>query len=160
MSMATRVAVMRDGRIEQVGAPEFVYENPANRFVAGFLGAINLFEGHVADAQRGLLYVQSDAGPLIAAHAALEADAEVAVAVRPEKIRLTLEPPVGARNALAGTLRSSSFRGEASTHEIEIAGARLVRVTLPNRERRGPQLELGATVHLSFDPDAAKVLES
>ena len=160
MTIASRIAVMNEGRIVQTGAPDQVYENPANRFVAGFLGAVNLFAGRVTGADRGLLLVDSEAGPLIVEHDALPPGREVAVAVRPEKLRLTTTPLAGARNSLFATLRTGAFRGEASTYEVEIAGGKKVRVTVPNRERRAGGLEPGAPVFLSFAPDAARALET
>jgi putrescine transport system ATP-binding protein len=158
MSMASRIAVMRDGHIEQEGAPEFVYENPANRFVAGFLGAINLFEGKVAGADGALLWVETDAGRLAATHAPLPSGTAVAVAARPEKLHLAAAPDSSPINSLAGILRSVAYRGEASTCEIELPNGSLVRATVPNRERAG--FTPGDTVFLSFAPDAARVLEA
>jgi putrescine transport system ATP-binding protein len=160
MSMASRLAVMNQGRIEQIGAPEFVYENPANRFVAGFLGAVNLFEGKVAGAQAGLLLVDTEAGRLAVAHAPLPNGVAVAVAVRPEKLRLAAAHDGAAPNVLPGILRTVAYRGEASTCEIELPAGRLVRVTVPNSGGGAGAFSPGATVSLSFAPDAARMLQS
>jgi putrescine transport system ATP-binding protein len=158
MSMATRIAVMRDGRIEQMGAPEAVYERPANRFVAGFLGAINLFEGTVVGAENGLLWVATEAGALAVKHDPLTLGRAVAVAVRPEKLLLAA-PQAAGRNLLKGKLHSAAFRGEVSSYEVELADGRLLRLTLPNRQS-GAGLAPGVEICLSFAPDAARVLES
>jgi putrescine transport system ATP-binding protein len=160
MSMAGRIAVMREGRIEQVGAPEFVYENPANRFVAGFLGAINLFEGKVAASDGGSLLVDTDVGRLAVTHAPLAAGTPVAVAVRPEKIQLAVTAQSSSPNSLPGILRGVAYRGEASTCEVELPGGQLVRVTVPNREGGATSLTPGANVFLAFSPDTARVLEA
>jgi len=157
MSMASRLAVMRDGRIEQIGAPEFVYENPANRFVAGFLGAVNLFEGKIVGAAAGLLQVETAAGRLAVAHAPLPIGTTVAIAIRPEKIRLTATPDAAA-NALTGILRGVAYRGEASTCEVELPAGGPVRVTVANTG--GVLLSPGGPVLLSFAPHAARVLQS
>jgi len=159
MSMASRLAVMKDGRIEQEGAPDFLYENPANRFVAGFLGAINLFEGRVTGAEQELLLIESEAGPLAVEHAALAVGTAVAIAVRPEKIRLVRENGAGGRNMLAGKIRAIAYRGEASTYEIELPRGQVVRATLGNSGGPGAGLGQGQPVRLSFDPAAARVLE-
>ena len=156
MSMASRLAVMNDGRIEQIGTSAQVYENPANRFVAGFLGAINLFEGQVAGSDGGALLVDTDAGRLVATHAPLGAGSKVAVAVRPEKLRLA--PTPSSVNTLTGTMRGVAYRGEASTAEIELANGRLLRVTVANTGGALPAP--GTSVFLSFAPDAARVLQS
>ncbi|HEX4113351.1 MAG TPA: TOBE domain-containing protein, partial [Stellaceae bacterium] len=157
---AARIAVMKDGRVEQVGAPEFVYENPVNRFVAGFLGAINLFEGKVAASDGGSLLVETDVGRLAVKHAPLAAGTAVAVAVRPEKIQLAVTARSSSPNSLPGILRGVAYRGEASTCEVELPGGRLVRVTIPNSEAGTTSLLPGASLFLSFSPDAARVLQA
>jgi putrescine transport system ATP-binding protein len=157
MSMASRIAVMNDGRIEQEGSPQFVYENPANRFVAGFLGAINLFEGKVVGAESGLLLVDTDAGRLAAAHAPLAAGTAVAVAVRPEKLQLSATQAT--RNSLKGIVRAVAYRGEASTCEVELPSGKKVRMTVPNNQGT-VGFAPGAAVFLSFAPDMARVLQS
>ena len=159
MTMASRLAVMNEGRIEQIGAPEFVYENPVNRFVAGFLGAVNLFEGKVAGAEAGMLFVDTAVGRLAVTHPPLASATAVAIAVRPEKIRLAAAADVAPQNALPGTLRTVAYRGEASTCEAELANGRLIRVTVPSRDG-GAGLPSGTPVTLSFAPDAARVLQS
>ncbi len=90
MSMASRIAVMSGGCIVQLGTPQQIYEEPASRFVADFIGAVNLFAGRVAGAASGFLHVDSaEAGAtLVVEHAPLAAGSEVAIAVRPEKITL------------------------------------------------------------------------
>jgi len=106
MSMASRIAVMAAGRIAQLGTPQEIYETPANRFVADFIGAVNLFTGRVERAEGGLLFVASaDAGAtLIVEHGALALGSAVAVALRPEKI--TLASTSDARNRLEGAVRA------------------------------------------------------
>ena len=96
MSMAGRVAVMHEGRIVQLGTPREVYETPASRFVADFLGAVNLFAGRVAASDgRRLIIDSAEAGAsLVVEHRApLAEGSAVAVAVRPEKIALGAAPP-------------------------------------------------------------------
>ncbi len=158
MSMASRIAVMAQGRIVQLGTPQEIYETPANRFVADFIGGVNLFEGRVLRAQGGLLEVEcAEAGTtLFVEHGALPAGSAVAVAVRPEK--LVLAPPAGAVNRLQGRVRGAAYRGEASTYEVELAGGKLLRVTLVNAARRAPPYGAGEAVALAFAPAAAVVL--
>ena len=165
MSMAGRVAVMHEGRIVQLGTPREVYETPSSRFVADFLGAVNLFAGRIAASDGRRLAIDSDeAGArLVVEHGApLAAGSAVALAVRPEKIALsTAPPPPGpdAQNVLAGTINSVSYRGEASTYRVALATGKLVRVTLPNRAREESALEPGQRVHLAWSADAALVIE-
>ncbi len=123
MSMAQRLAVMNEGRIEQIGSPEFVYENPANRFVAGFLGAINLFEGTIAGAEAGMLFVDTEAGRLSVLHPPLATGTDVAVAVRPEKLRLTVAgEAVAARNMFGGRDAQRCVSGRSIDRRSRIGG--------------------------------------
>ncbi len=158
MSMASRIAVMSQGRIVQLGTPQQIYETPANRFVADFIGGVNLFEGRVLRAQGGLLEVESaEAGTtLFVEHGPLPAGSAVAVAVRPEKI--VFAAPAGAPNRLAGRVRGTAYRGEASTYEVELPGGKVLRVTQVNAARRAPPHGAGEAVALAFAPAAAVVL--
>jgi putrescine transport system ATP-binding protein len=162
MSMAGRVAVMHDGRIAQLGTPRDVYEAPATRFVADFLGAVNLFGGRVMGREQSRLRIDSaDAGVslLVEHEGALAPGSEVSLAIRPEKIALT-EAPGAADNQLSGTIESVAYRGEASTYRVALATGKVVRVTLPNRARDAGALAPGAPVHLFWGADAALVLEA
>ncbi|HUK60223.1 MAG TPA: ABC transporter ATP-binding protein [Stellaceae bacterium] len=160
MSMATRVAVMNEGRIAQIGAPREVYENPATRFVADFLGAVNLFAGVVRAQEGASVHVDcTEAGATLAvAHQAAPGRA-VAVAVRPEKIALASTPPADAANMLAGMVESISYRGEASTYRVALASGKIVRVTVPNRARQDGAFAPGVRVFLSWGAEAALALE-
>jgi putrescine transport system ATP-binding protein len=164
MSMATRIAVMSAGKIAQIGPPAVVYERPASRFVADFLGAVNLFDGEVRDAAHGRVRVASaDAGAtLTVAHdETFPRGTKVAVAVRPEKIALARGLDESADNRLAGRIRDVSYRGEASTYWIELAGGKLVRATLANHAAPGEGgWARGAAVHLLWSASAGVVLEA
>ncbi len=163
MSMASRIAVMDRGRIVQMGAPEQVYERPADRFVAGFLGAINLFAARVVTATGGVLALDSaEAGARLAvAHErALAPGTEIALALRPEKI--ALQPLADPRwaNALAGIVRGIAYRGEASDVEIELPTGKIVRATLANAERRErAAFAPGQSVALGWGQDSGIALE-
>jgi putrescine transport system ATP-binding protein len=163
MSMASRIAVMNEGRIVQMGAPDAVYEHPANRFVAGFLGAINLFPARLVAAEAGLLVVESaEAGRrLSVAHAGPVAPGtEITLAVRPEKIVLRARPDPQAANALVGRVRALAFRGEASDVEIELASGKVLRATLANTARRDNEpVAVGQEITLSWAPESGIVLE-
>ncbi len=158
MSMASRIAVMAEGRIVQLGTPQQIDESPADRFVADFIGAVNLFSGTVARAADGLLYVESgEAQAMLAvAHAPLAAGSRVAVALRPEKIALDAAPD--AANRLEGRVRSRSYRGEVSTYEVELLGGKILRVTLPNTTRQERHFSAGDAVTLAFEPGCGVVL--
>jgi putrescine transport system ATP-binding protein len=161
MTMASRIAVMSAGRIVQLGTPQAVYEHPANRFVADFIGAVNLLAARVAGTEGGLLLLDSaEAGArLAAAHAPLAAGTAVTIAVRPEKIALSAAPS-GERNRLDGRIAASAYRGDASTYEIELATGKILHAMVPNTQRHARPFAVGQSVGLAFAPDAAIVLES
>ena len=158
MSMASRIAVMSQGRIVQLGSPQEIYESPATRFVADFIGGINLFAGRVSGDEGGLLLVDcaEAGGRLVVAHRALAPGSEVAVALRPEKIALA--PAEALANRLQGTVRAMADRGEASTYEIELPTGKMLRVSASNTDRRGRVYAPGEAVALGWDPAAAIVL--
>jgi putative spermidine/putrescine transport system ATP-binding protein len=117
LTLADRIVVMRDGRLEQVGTPAQVYQSPATRFVAGFLGASNFFRGTVAEQAGGAARVQcGGALELTVPASELQADShrEVTVALRPEAVRVRAAgvqaPPTGP-NRVAATLEQAVYRG-------------------------------------------------
>jgi len=163
MSMAQRIAVMNEGRIAQIGTPHQVYEEPANRFVADFLGAVNLFAGSVVEVEGARHHIASaEAGAtFVVEHMpALSRGRDVAVAVRPEKIALAAAPAADSLNRVAGTVAGVAYRGEASTYRVALASGKTVRVTRPNAERSaGVDFAERQPVWLAFSPSAGLVLE-
>jgi putrescine transport system ATP-binding protein len=145
MTMATRIAVMTDGRLAQVGTPAEVYEYPASRFVAGFLGTANVFEGIV---KRALGSEAGATGALVestAFDAFFESDTDapkpvggrVFVAVRPEKMRIE-KAGVGAAhgtNALTGSVRDIAYYGDFVMYVVALPDGSVVRVSRPTETR-------------------------
>jgi spermidine/putrescine ABC transporter ATP-binding subunit len=118
LTMSDRIAVFSQGRIEQIGTPEELYERPATRFVADFLGETNFLEGTVASCKEGRCRVGLN-GQIVEAQAAgrFEAGAPVVVAVRPE--RVTAGP---ATDGLAGTVSDIVYLGSARRTVIRLDG--------------------------------------
>src|SRR3954449_12598227 len=88
LTMADRIGIMRDGRVEQVGAPAEVYQRPVSRFVAGFLGASNFLRGRVVNAASGAVLVDVPHGPIVSVAASRPVGSDVTVALRPEAISI------------------------------------------------------------------------
>src|SRR6059058_926754 len=128
MTMSDRIAVMRHGRIEQIGAPEDIYEKPATEFVAGFLGASNLLDGEVKDSDGSEVTVLLSSGEAITVPAERldGSERKVKVGVRPEKIKLEQdsEPLAGGWNAIEGTLRMATYVGVSHQFTIDGPGDR------------------------------------
>jgi spermidine/putrescine transport system ATP-binding protein len=124
MTMSNRIAVMRLGRIEQIGPPESVYESPETEFVAGFLGASNLLTGEVKEWSRDLATILLEGG--VAIRVPVDrlngSDRNVQVGVRPEKIRLEADGAVPGEgwNSVTGRLRVSTFVGVS--HQFTVDG--------------------------------------
>jgi spermidine/putrescine transport system ATP-binding protein len=153
MTMADAIAVMNGGQIEQLGAPEELYERPRTSFVARFLGASNLLEGAVEDGRA----VRLKSGVTLRVDEALPArGTEVAVGIRPEKLRL--EPLREGENRLKGTIAERSYVGVATQYIVKTPDG-TVSVFVQNAESRAGGLEPGVGVELSFDPDAAFVVD-
>jgi spermidine/putrescine transport system ATP-binding protein len=153
MTMADAIAVMNGGRIEQLGAPEELYERPGTSFVARFLGASNLLQGAVEDGRA----VRLRSGVSLRVDEELPVrGTEVAVGIRPEKLRL--EPLRDGENRLKGTVAERSYVGVATQYIVKTPDG-TVSVFVQNAASRAGGLEPGADVELSFDPDAAFVID-
>ncbi len=144
MTIGSRMGVMDRGEVVQVGTPAEIYESPATRFVADFIGSVNLLEGRVTGTDsEGLCIRCAETGSEVRARAATVAPgATVWVALRPEKIELTREPPgeaatgpTTASNELRGVVKEVGYRGDASAYLIEVAPGKILRVTRPNTAR-------------------------
>jgi spermidine/putrescine transport system ATP-binding protein len=154
MTMADAIAVMNGGRIEQLGAPEELYERPRTSFVARFLGASNLLQGAVEDGQA----VRLPSGVTLRVGEGLPPrGTEVAVGIRPEKLRL--KPLRDGENRLKGTVAERSYVGVATQYIVKTPDG-TVSVFVQNAASRAGGLEPGADVELSFDPEAAFVVDS
>jgi putrescine transport system ATP-binding protein len=163
MTLSTRIAVMEAGRFMQVATPGEIYENPCNRFVADFIGNINLLEGVVESSANGEVVVHcAEIGARIpASHdGELAAGAPVCVALRPEKILISKErPPGNERPTLPGVVFDLAYFGNRSLYRIRVGGGRILEVSAPNRRREANRyLEWDDEVHLSWDKQSALVL--
>lgn len=163
MTMSSRLAIMEAGRILQVGTPSEVYEYPATRFVAEFIGAANIFEGRVAEmAADDLLCIHSEAvpHPLWLHHSQpLAIGTPVAVALRPEKIRVLDAPCTAQSNCLQGIVHEIAYLGDVSIYHVRTPSGMNVQVQVTNRTRHtaGP-LTWDDSVWLGWDPQAGVVL--
>jgi putrescine transport system ATP-binding protein len=164
MTLATRIAVMDKGVIRQMGTPTEIYEFPNSRFVADFIGSINLFEGTVVWAAKDKATVECSAlGGTITVDRAEGAapDAKVAVAVRPEKIAIERKKPAAGRNAVRGKVTDLGYFGKDSLYRVRLASGTLIRVNRVNERRAGESERVADwedEVWLSFEPSAAILL--
>jgi spermidine/putrescine transport system ATP-binding protein len=175
LAMATRCGVMHRGRLQQVATPSDLYEYPANRFVADFIGSVNMFEGKLAvdDPGQALIRIDGLGSTIWVDHGVTGAtDSTVWAALRPEKIELFHRDPDAAppalatgtpqgANLLAGTVRHLSYLGSETVYEIDVGGDRIVKVLRSNvrrYEERG--FDYDQPVWLTWSPRSPAVLLS
>jgi putrescine transport system ATP-binding protein len=165
MTLASRIAVMSAGRIAQVGTPGQVYEFPANRYVAGFVGNINLIDGRVTRADAGRVALQCDAlGAELAvlSEEPIEAGTATCIAVRPEKITISREAPDGRdRNVLKGTVWDLAYFGDQSLYRVRLQSGAVLQVSAQNLRRSAKlTVEWDDQVFLSWDIASTVLLRS
>jgi len=161
MMMATRIAVMNRGRLAQVGPPAEVYEQPNSRWVAGFIGDVNLIEGRVAAAGPDGTEIKIEAGGRIRAAQPVELPLGtlVWVALRPEKLEITPNPPPAQANSFAGEVIEIGYFGNSSMYKIKLDNGLTVKATCANRTRLLEQpIGAGDRVWLSWPGEAGVVL--
>jgi spermidine/putrescine transport system ATP-binding protein len=153
MTMADRIVVMNDGRIEQAGTPTELYERPATAFVAGFLGVSNLLTGTVTAPDRVRLEDGTEVS--VPEHAMRGRGGTVAIGIRPEKIR----PDDGEQNVLAGTVAESAYIG-VSTQYIVDTPAGSVTLYVQNDRPGARSMAPGQRLSLSWSPQSTFVVDS
>jgi putrescine transport system ATP-binding protein len=156
LGLASRIAVMNHGRLVQTGPPAEIYERPASRFVAGFVGAVNLFEGTLVAGFNtlGLAIADADAPAPLPQPLDLPAGTAVALAVRPETLCLSRDRPAGF--ALAATVVSIGYQGGQSTVHLVTAAGKALRADLSSAAALG--FTRGAALWASWASQDAVVL--
>ena len=136
MTMASRIAVMSQGRVLQVGTPKEIYEFPNCRFVADFIGNINLFEGRLTVDEADRCEVTTDCGVVSVGHGISGTlGMALAVAVRPEHIQIAKAKPAVRHNLFAGTVREIAYFGSYSSYIVEMVVGQRVKITAANSTR-------------------------
>ena len=163
MTVADRIAVLDKGRLVQVASPRELYEKPNSRWVAGFVGDINLIEGQVVQIHSGTLTLKTvDAGTIVAlTKSDLVPGMTIMIAIRPEKIRISGESASAASgNALRGELVEIGYLGGTSVYTVRLTFGATLRVARSNVEAgEASPLRIGQRVSLSIAPEACIVLE-
>jgi spermidine/putrescine transport system ATP-binding protein len=136
MSLSDRIAVMHEGRIEQIGSPEEIYECPQTAFVADFIGDTNLFAGTVESIDRSTITVRTSANLTIIVQqsdmwSGVTGDS-VVVSVRPEKVYLNLYQPEVSVNCFEGRLKNTMYMGTHVHYVVELASGDKITVRQPN----------------------------
>jgi spermidine/putrescine transport system ATP-binding protein len=160
--LSHRIAVMNAGRIEQVGYPEDVYERPATRFVAGFIGTSNILDAEVSGVDGGFAELTAPGATRLRARisGSVGHGRKVAATVRPEKVHLfdeTAEPPTG-WCVLQGVVRDVVYTGVSTQFVVDTPGGELV-AFVQNAQRIDDAGAPGQPVRMAWDPEFTVLLE-
>jgi putrescine transport system ATP-binding protein len=162
MTLASRVGVMNHGEIVQVGTPSEIYEFPNSRFVADFIGSVNMFEGRLLEDEPNYVRVQSEelGGTIFINHGVSAApSATVWVALRPEKIVIVREACTGPDNCVRGVVKEIAYHGDMSMYLVQLATGKMVRVTQPNVQRHAEdRITWDEQVYLHWHPSSGVVV--
>jgi len=163
MTMASRIAVMSEGRILQVGAPSDIYETPATRFVADFIGNVNLMDGTLKSDEPDHVVIQcADCSHWVGHGITGTEGMTVSVAVRPEKIALQRDLPQtdhAPHNRVQGTIKDLAYFGSFTVYHLALASGAMLKVSQSNVARhRDHELTWGDTAWASWSPTSQVVL--
>jgi putrescine transport system ATP-binding protein len=173
MTLSSRMGVMNHGQIVQVGTPTDIYEFPATRFVADFIGSVNMFEGKLIEDEPDFVRIRSeDLGGVIYVNHGISSppDATVWVAVRPEKINISRRPPTPGggthqpeagqgENVVQGTVKEIAYMGDMSIYLVRTGSGKTIRVTIPNVARHTEdRITWDETVYVSWHAESPVVL--
>jgi putrescine transport system ATP-binding protein len=157
--------VMSEGRFLQVGAPAEIYETPANRFVADFIGNVNLMDGTLLKDEVDHVLVRCADCTHHVGHGITGTEGmPVSVALRPEKIRISREAPSPAEgdfNHVRGTVKDMAYFGSFTVYHLALASGAVLKISASNTERhRDDSLRVGDVAWASWSPTAQVVLTS
>jgi putrescine transport system ATP-binding protein len=162
MTLASRIGVMNHGEIVQAGTPSEIYEFPSSKFVADFIGSVNMFEGKlIEDEPNYVRIVSPELGGTIYVSHGISAPPEAVVwaAIRPEKIFMSTAAPQGSTdNLVRGTVQDIAYLGDLSIYLVKLPTGKVVRVTQPNTSRHAEAISWDQQVYLSWDATSPVVV--
>jgi len=161
MTLSTRIGVMDHGRIVQVDTPKNIYEFPNNKFVAEFIGSVNLFAGRLTEDEPGHVRVtcdQLERSVLVDHGISAAPNAQVWIAIRPEKIHMTMQRPAANENWTEGTVQDVAYMGNSSVYLLKLASGKVVRITRPNLSRHDDAISWNQTVYLHWHASSPVVI--
>jgi putrescine transport system ATP-binding protein len=162
MTLSSRIGVMNQGKIVQVGTPRDIYEFPTSKFVAEFIGSVNMFEGRLLEDEPDYVRIAADEleSTIYVDHGISAAtNATVWAAIRPEKIELSLERPLAQQNVAHGIVKEIAYMGDMSVYLVKLDSGKIVRVTQPNARRREEEaITWDQSVYLHWHPSSPVVI--
>jgi putrescine transport system ATP-binding protein len=163
MTMADRIAVMSHGKVVQVATPAEIYEAPNCRFVADFIGDVNILDGNVTSAQAGVVEIAVDSGFAVrtASGDMPSAGTRASLAIRPEKLRVSPRPPANASlNAAEGEIWDIAYLGDMTVFHVKLKSGQVVKASSLNAVRAVEEpFTYDQNVWVSFDENAGVLLK-
>ena len=162
MTMSTRIGLMNEGRILQVGEPTEIYEYPNSKYVANFIGSVNLFDGIIIEEKSDYVVVKSTSieKNLYVSHSSnAPVGAQISVAIRPEKIMLTTSQPTGEYNWTKGVVKDIVYLGDVSIYYVKLPSEITVLATVANLVRAAERpIQWEDEIYLYWKPENGIVL--
>ena len=154
LTMSDRIAVMRDGKIEQLATPMEIYEHPITRFVAGFIGESNIFDGKVVKNDGGLLTVETDAGNILVNGEDFSAGEEMHVSIRSEYLEISTSPVDGF--SVEGNVKDFIYQGSVVKTAIDLPNGQEVKYS---RFEQDHSVKPGERVYVHWRPEKAVAIK-
>jgi len=162
MTMAHRIAIMEAGRIQQIGTPDEIYEQPSNRFTAEFIGSVNLFDGKIEEDEKDFVTIRSPAlaFPIHIGHGLTGYEGQdVAFSLRPEKVTVSKEEPADPHNKARGIIEDVAYFGSHSVYHVRLPSGFKVMANFVNTQRwASERFTWNDEVWLSWGENAGVVL--
>ncbi len=160
LSMASRIAVMDKGAVQQIATPSELYEHPSNRFIADFIGRVNLIDAKVLGSKGKVITCDARGIGKVDLDAEKPASGAVAIAIRPEKLKISkAEPKAASLIKVEGKVRDVAYYGDTSHVVVEAKGGLSLSVNLQNDKREGGSgVERGQKVWVHWSPKDSIVL--
>lgn len=164
MTMSARISIMSDGRIIQTGSPSDIYESPKTRFIAQFIGSVNMFEAEIVEDEFDHMIIQTAnlSQQFLIGHGVTSnaEDKRVWLAIRPEKTIITREKPSAQYNWAKGIVEDIAYLGGLSVYYIKLENDQVVQCTMHNRDRRSEHPTWREQVYISWEATSGVVLRT
>jgi spermidine/putrescine transport system ATP-binding protein len=154
LTMSDRIAVMREGVVDQLGTPSDIYDYPRTRFVAGFIGESNLFEGTVEQIQERVMTVRTEAGSLLVQGEGFAVDERIHVSIRPEYVEFAKEPVEGFD--IQGRIKDFIYMGTVVKTAVDLKSGQEIKYS---RFEQDQSVQSGDIVYLSWKPSRAVAIK-
>jgi putative spermidine/putrescine transport system ATP-binding protein len=155
LAISDRVTVMNQGRVEQIGTPTELYERPASRFVADFIGEASSVSGRVDRSEAGRVWVVTRGGDRLSVGAPPQASgAAVDLVIRPERVQVGAGA-MATENRMTGRLIDTSYIGDARKYRVALPSGEIITARIPNRRDAQSSLPAAGSVVVGWHPDDA-----